>query len=196
MLKEFYRQHCGFFNCLNKSCVLTCSPTCLEEDLLRVTLCPLLESCFLIKPSVRHMCLLTGPQRAVLNSYALPGGLKVNSSQMWSGPSEREECASIRRRWAKSVKKKILLQKKIFRNKKKKKASSVANCVKVILSESHRPCRYADLTYCNHSKNSAPLKFILNSCSSAPFESLLAKKENPQRSSTGRFWGIVTHVIR
>lgn len=130
------------------------------------------------------MCLLMGPLRAMLNSYALPGGLKVNSSQMWSGPSEREECASIRRGQAKSVIKKqnknAPAEKKILREKK---ASAVANCVKVIPSESHRPRRYADLMYCNHSKNSAPLKFILNSCSSAAFESLPAKKKNKKTLS-------------
>lgn len=125
-----------------------------------VTLGPLFKSWFIIRPSLRHICLFMGPQRVMLNSYILPGEFKVNSSQMWSGPSEREAfvligCSSAKVFGWNSVFQ-ILLQRNV---EKKKKALAISNCVKVILSESHIPCRYADSMCCNHSK----IQFLWNS---------------------------------
>lgn len=123
-----------------------------------VTFGPLFKSSFLIRPSLRHICLFMGPQSVMLNSYILPGEFKVNSSQMWSGPSEREafvliSCSSAKVFGWDSVFQ-ILLQRNV-----EKKALAISNCVKVILSESHIPFWYADSMCCNHSK----IQFLWNS---------------------------------
>ena len=68
---------------------------------ISVTLSPQFQSCFLIRPSLTHICLFIGPQRVISNRYTLSGEFKVNSSRMRSGSSKHEAFVLITGTWGK-----------------------------------------------------------------------------------------------
>lgn len=119
------RQHLSFFSRV--------SNTQRIDSLLILN--PLFGCCSHIRRSLRHTCLLMGPQRAMLNSYPLPVEFKVNSNQMWSGPSEHEIFVLINGRSSKDNETffEIFLQKNVQK--------VISNYIKVFFFHSRIPSR-------------------------------------------------------